>query len=179
MIKRDKEHLAGIIAALALLMAIIVAYTMSSCSASRRAESSLIAAERISAISGMSRDSAGISIEKRNIENIMSLLETYSITIFDTSRRDSATGAYPVKAQINGTKQTDKTSVSSQVSADSSAVCEMENVGIHEESVTQKECESGFDSGPDPVSGVAVFVLVIALLIAIPYVFRYVFKNIL
>lgn len=179
MMKRDKKNVADILAALALVFAIIIAYTMSSCSASRHAESSLSVSERMSAIRGMVYDSTGISIERRSLEDAMSSLETYSITIFDTSHKDTATNKYPIKAQINGTKQTDKASVSSQISADSSKVCERDTVGIREEIITQKNHESGFDSGPDPVSGVAVFVLVIALLVAVPYVFRYVVKNIL
>lgn len=179
MMKRNKKNVADTLAALALVFAIIVAYTMSSCSVSRHTESSLSVSERMSAIRGMVYDSTGISIERRSLENAMSSLETYSITIFDTSHKDTATNTYPIKALINGTKQTDKTSISSQVSADSSKVCERDTVSIQEEIITENDSVSDFDSKPDLATRIAMFVLVIALLVAIPYAFRYVIKNIL
>lgn len=179
MMKRNRKNVADTLVALALVFAIIVAYTMSSCSASRHTESSLSVSERTSAIHGMVYDSTGISIERRSLEDAMSSLETYSITIFDTSHKDTATNTYPIKALINGTKQTDKTSVSSQVSADSSKVCERDTVSIQEEIITENDSVSDFDSRPDLATRIAMFVLIIALLIAIPYAFRYVIKNIL
>lgn len=179
MTKRNRKNVADILAALALVFAIIVAYTMSSCSASRHTESSLSVSERMSAIRGMVYDSTGISIERRSLEDAMSSLETYSITIFDTSHKDTTTNSYPIKALINGTKQTDKTSVSSQVSADSSKVCERDTVGVQEEIITENDSVSDFDSRPDLATRIAMFVLIIALLVAIPYAFRYVIKKIL
>lgn len=177
MMKRNRKNVADILVALALVFAIIVAYTMSSCSASRHTESSFSASKRMSVIRGMVYDSTGISIERRSLEDAMSSLETYSITIFDTSHKDTATNTYPIKALINGTKQTDKTSVSSQVSADSSKVCERDTVGIQEEIITENDSVSDFDSRPDLAARIAMFVLVIALLVAIPYAFRYVIKK--
>ena len=179
MMKRNRKNVADILVALALVFAIIVAYTMSSCSASRHTESSFSASERMSAIRGMVYDSTGISIERRSLEDAMSSLETYSITIFDTSHKDTATNTYPIKALINGTKQTDKTSVSSQISADSSKACERDTVSIQEEIITENDSVSDFDSRPDLSTRIAMFVLIIALLVAIPYAFRYVIKNIL
>ena len=178
-IKQNKKDVADTLSALALVFAIIVAYTMSSCSASRHTESSLSVSERIGTIRGMVYDSTGISIERRSLEDAMSSLETYSITIFDTSHKDTATNTYPIKALINGTKQTDKTSVSSQVSADSSKVCARDTVGIQEEIITENDSVSDFDSRPDLATRIVMFVLIIALLVAIPYAFRYVIKNIL
>ena len=152
---------------------------MSSCSASRHAESTHVAAERISVDYSMGYDSLGTSVKWRSLEDAMSSLETYSITIFDTSHKDTATNTYPIKALINGTKQTDKTSISSQVSADSSKVCERDTVSIQEEIIAENDSVSDFDSIPDLATRIAMFVLVIALLVAIPYAFRYVIKNIL
>ena len=177
--KRDDTNISLSLAALALALAVIVAYVMSSCSASRHTESSLSVSERMSAIRGMVYDSTGISIERRSLEDAMSSLETYSITSFDTSHKDTATNTYPIKALVNGTKQTDKTSVSSQVSSDSSRVGEIENIAMQAAGKTESNSESGFKSKPDIAARLAIFVLVIALLVAAPYIFKFIIKNIL
>ena len=177
MIRFYKEDIKDII--LALVLAIIVAYAASSCSASRHAESSHEAAERISVGYVMDHDSLGVSVKWRSLEDAMSSIETYSITVFDTSRKDTATDTYPIKALINGTKQTDKTSVLSQVSSDSSRVGETENLVVQAAGKTESSSESGFESKPDIAARLAVFVLVIALALALPYAFKFIIKNIL
>ena len=177
--KRDDINISLSLAALALALAVIVAYVMSSCSASRHAESNHAAAERISVDYGMGYDSLGTSVKWRSLEDAMSSIETYSIAIFDTSRKDTASNTYPIKAQINGTKQTDKTSISSQVSSDSSRVGEIENLAMQAAGKTESNSESGFKSKPDITARLAMFVLIIALLVAVPYIFKFIIKNIL
>ena len=94
-------------------------------------------------------------------------------------RKDTATNTYPIKALVNGTKQTDKTSVSSQVSSDSSRVGEIENLALQAAGKTESNSESGFKSKPDIAARLAMFALIIALLVAVPYIFKFIIKNIL